>query len=277
MDIRKIIKYIKDNLKFVICLSIFIIILALAFWHENFDTGKPRKTEKYFSEEITETTTETPLVSYSDVKKGLYNYKRIRVEGVVTNIKIDKILSLIEANVWIKDGNEYINDGEYNIYESEVGTNKYNYLLQNLKIGDNCIFSTQGDENYISTIHISDVKITGNTTDLAEIKQTYINGCQNVNINDFIRNPENYKDTDLKISGSIYQVVDENAGNVELLLDTGAENGLLYIRYELPENSNRILEGDNVTVYGHYEFIKSYYSVLGTNKNVPELKAEFIL
>ena len=93
---------------------------------------------------------------------------------------------------------------------------------------------------------------------------------------DVARNPDNFKGVDIAFSGEVFQIVEENDNAVELLLDTGGENGIVYVEYTIPKGENRILKGDHITVYGTFYTMKSYTSVLMSTQNVPSITAKFI-
>lgn len=264
---------------------IFIIIVIVLFIFLSYKAKKIEKTKnttetiiETTTESTTEITTEAPIVSYSDIKSGIYNDKFVKIEGIITDIENIKIISDINVNVWIKDGNRFIDDGVWFIDDEDIGIDNYTYLSQNLKIGDNCIFTTAiNSDGSISSTRIKNVEITGNNTTIEEIKKIYISQCINITGIEIARNPEQYKDTDLSLKGEVFQLVDESNNNIEFLLDTGGDNGIVYVSYTIPGGENRILVGDYVTIYGRYNIMKSYRSVLGTKQNVPSVSAKFLI
>lgn len=269
-----------SNIKIIIYSVILILIFAFIFLtgHSNNVSDGIETTTKQETESYTETTTEIPLVSYNDIETGLYNGKTVKVKGVITNVDIISIISDINLNVWIKDENKVIDEGTWFIDDEKVGLDNFTYLSQNLKIGDNCIFTTSiNSDSSISSTDIKNVEIIQKDTTLDDIKQIYVSSCANININEFIRNPENYRGKNLKIKGNVFQIVSESSTTVDFLLDTGGNNGILYISYDIPKGFNRVLEGDNITVCGCYYKIVDYKSVLGTRQSVPAINARFLI
>lgn len=229
----------------------------------------------------TETTTEIttiPVVIYSDILNGSYNNNYIQIEAVIDTVEKDSILSSINSSVWIKNGDTYVKKDLF-ITSDKLGEDNFNYIYNNLKSGDTCMLTCEVYSD--SSFGISDnskIDIIGNTTSLENIKQIYINHCQTINPEDLARNPEQYmRKTNVKLSGKVFQIVDESGSSVQFLLDTGGNNGIVNVYYSRPENSPRILENDNVTICGTFTHMYDYTSVLGSSKNVPSITCDVIL
>ena len=90
------------------------------------------------------------------------------------------------------------------------------------------------------------------------------------------RNPDNYYDTEFKVSGTVQQLINEDSWHTEFLLNVNGE--LVYISYNRDETfrESRILEGDTITAYGSFYFLTSYETVIGTQNTIPEIHAKLI-
>ena len=107
--------------------------------------------------------------------------------------------------------------------------------------------------------------------DLINVYNTYKSKCLNMNYEDIQRNPQNYEDTSLKLSGSIFQIIDESAYSASYLVST--DFGYVYASWYDDEEirGTRFLEGDNIVLYGDLEMLKTYDTPLGTQNTVPQI------
>lgn len=240
------------------------------------DTTNVNNYTAFAPETTTETTTE-PLVVYSDIKKGSYNNKTVKIEGIVGDIKSDSVS--IKLDTWFN----YNNMLKYNEFLLVTGNddNLCNYVKTNVKTGNSCIFTVQVYEdasNGTSFGSLTDIKVLDKeliTSD--KIKQMYISGCANIPAVDLARSPEQYAyKTDIIFTGKVFQLVNEYDNSVQFLLDTGGENGIVNVYYDRPEGSLRILENDNITIYGTFTHMYDYTSVLGSGKSIPSIVCRFI-
>lgn len=229
------------------------------------------------TEATTETTTEPPLVSYADIESGTYNNSVVKVEGVVSNVEKNDLISNIEFSVWFNNNGNLTNSGTWFLIKDDIGASLFNYLNDNLNEGDNCLFTVGiHKDGSFGGSSLKDAVIIDSATSLDEIKQTYIENCTYVSVSDLARNPAQYKGTDVVLNGEVFQIANETESRVEFLFDTGEDNGIVYISYNFPEGSGRLLEGDKLTIYGTFYIMRSYTSVLGTKQNVPSISALFI-
>lgn len=118
-------------------------------------------------------------------------------------------------------------------------------------------------------------------------REDYIRDCQTYSYEEISRNPNNYKDKKAKFEGEVIQVI-ENGDKVTLRVDITKEanefaeggyiwSNTIYVDYtRKAEDESRVLEGDVITMYGKLNGIKNYMSILGSEVNLPYLKAEYI-
>lgn len=228
----------------------------------------------------TETTTETttiPVVSYADIKNGTYNNQTIKIEGILGNINVDSVS--VSLDTWFN------NNGKLNYNEFLLVTNNdtdlCNYITNNIEPGNSCIFTVNVYEDatvgtsFGSLVGIQ--KLDNALVTAEEIKQLYISGCTKITAAELARNPEQYAyKTDVALSGTVFQIVDENDNSVQFFLDTDGDNGLVNVYYDRPEGASRILEDDNITIYGTFTHMYDYTSVLGSGKSIPSIRCRFI-
>lgn len=93
------------------------------------------------------------------------------------------------------------------------------------------------------------------------------------------RNPQDHIGDKVKLSGSVIQVVEDEDDNSIILLvaiDDSYDDVVLAV-YTPSEDESRILEDDNVTMYGTMGDLVSYTTVLGAEKSVPSLLASKVV
>ena len=104
----------------------------------------------------------------------------------------------------------------------------------------------------------------------------YLDQCIPCTYEDLARDPDVYKGSDISISAEVTMIVEEDGGTQSFLMatmdsDMGVYMGnLIYVQYSRPTGEKRILEGDEVVVYGEYQGLDDWYKV-------PYIKAKYIL
>ena len=76
--------------------------------------------------------------------------------------------------------------------------------------------------------------------------------------------------------GDVFQLISDDGSDIEFLLDTGEENGIVYIKYNREKDEPRILAHDTVKVYGEFGGLTRYNTIFGNEKIVPKLDADFL-
>ena len=107
-------------------------------------------------------------------------------------------------------------------------------------------------------------------------RQNYINSCSTVSYNDVERNPSNYKGRKIKVTGKVIQVVEGWFNTVTLRVESNYNN-IWYVTYTREENESRILEKDNITLYGECKGVKTYTTILGGSETIPSVDAKYII
>lgn len=237
--------------------------------------AEKKSTEESTALETTETSSseDIEVVLFSDIKSGNYNNKKVYIKCVLDNVEQDNIKEGIEFDAWIYDKNETFSPKlNCRIWVDDIAEGKD--LIRNAATGTTVMFKVGiYQDGSIAFSDMSSVFAVENPVDLAEIRNQYKNTCQELEVNELLRNPEKYKYNDLKYSGKILQVVEQatNSGITKLLLDTGKENGIIQIVYNRHVNESRFLENDNITVYGQFYLLDEYISVLGAKQTVPRV------
>lgn len=103
------------------------------------------------------------------------------------------------------------------------------------------------------------------------------NSCISAEYEDVARTPSVYKNKNLVITGTVLQVVENGKSRVFRIADNGDYNNIWYVTYQAKTSTeSRVLEYDNVTIYGICEGTKTYKSVLGQEITVPYLNGVIV-
>lgn len=101
-------------------------------------------------------------------------------------------------------------------------------------------------------------------------RDNYISECVTVAYSDVERNPDTYKGTKIRVSGSVEQVIEGWFNSVTLRLDSNGDTWV--ITYTHKEGESRILDGDYITVYGECDGVTSVTNILGAQMTYPSMK-----
>lgn len=118
------------------------------------------------------------------------------------------------------------------------------------------------------------------TTEFAPKKSVneseYKKQCKSYDYKDILRNPANYSGKKVKLSGNAYQV--QNLGNhFQIILQFESSSGYVLIDYNLSESGKgRILQGDNITVYGTCDGIQQMKTTTGGTTDTVKFSAQFV-
>lgn len=104
----------------------------------------------------------------------------------------------------------------------------------------------------------------------------YKDKCASVDYKDVQRNPNNYKEKYIKATGKVIQVSEGWFNSVTLRVQDSDAN-TWYVTYTYGDGESKILENDNVTVYGKSTGTTTYTSILGTSITIPSISAVYIV
>lgn len=100
--------------------------------------------------------------------------------------------------------------------------------------------------------------------------------AQAISYDELMRNPANYKNQFVVISGKILQVIDSGYGTKSYRIAmNGSYDQVALVSYSGSYPNGNILEDDYITFYGTYKGTTSYTSVLGASITVPSLSSSF--
>lgn len=113
-----------------------------------------------------------------------------------------------------------------------------------------------------------------------EIKQEFISKCERFTYKDIARNPDNFNGKHMKLDGEVIQVSEGLFNSVTLRVSSrkdelGFDEDIYLINYKYSDGESKILEEDNITIWGICSGVTSYKSVLGSTITIPSVDMEY--
>lgn len=106
--------------------------------------------------------------------------------------------------------------------------------------------------------------------------------CQTYTFEQMARNPDNFKGTNVKVTGEVIQALYSN-GSVDLRVNITKEGiystyytDTIYVVYYPEAGEDKILEDDIITIYGTSQGEYTYTSAIGTQVTLPLIQAKYI-
>lgn len=113
-----------------------------------------------------------------------------------------------------------------------------------------------------------------------EEENNYKNSCKSLTFKELARNPDNVKNTKVKLTGEVIQVMEGTTYNAIRLNITKSSYGYysdtVYIKYIPKAGEDKILENDIVTIWGTAQGDCTYTTVLKSEVTLPLIEAKYI-
>lgn len=112
-------------------------------------------------------------------------------------------------------------------------------------------------------------------------KSNYMAKCKSISYKELARNPQKYEGQMIKFTGKVFQVQEGTFSNMYMISVTNKGYGYyddnVYVNYYSFGDETRILEDDIVTFYGEFKGLKTYTTVRGDSRTIPEVTAKYIV
>lgn len=114
-------------------------------------------------------------------------------------------------------------------------------------------------------------------------KQAFISSCQTYTFEQMARNPNNFKGTNVKLTGEVVQVMEGTYSNSLRVNITKKGTystyytDTIYVSYTPKAGEDKILEDDIITIYGTAQGDYSYTSTMGASITLPYINAKYIV
>lgn len=177
-----------------------------------------------------------------------------------TNYATEKTLE--EQKQDLKESFDELKEAVNEIKDDEEVRKSYNNMKESVK-------------KSVDTIIAIENKETGTTTEAILTEEEYKGLCEKFEYKDIARNPKEYENKNVIVTGKVIQVSEGWFNTVRLRVATkGYTDDVYLITYKQVE-SNRILEEDRVTIWGKCTGVTTYTSVLGDNITVPSVEMKY--
>lgn len=112
-------------------------------------------------------------------------------------------------------------------------------------------------------------------------KEDYIASCQEYPYREVLRAPEDFEGKRIVVRGEIQQIIIgsfySSSYEMRVKIDDGGYEDEYYVYYTLNEDEKRLLEEDEIIIYGTLDGVETYETVLGVTKYRPIIRAEYIV
>ena len=105
---------------------------------------------------------------------------------------------------------------------------------------------------------------------------SYIKKCRSYSYEQIQRHPDKFKGKNIKLSGKVVQVMDGWFDSVAFRIEDSSGK-IWYVNYSYSDKEAKILENDNITVYGESAGTETYTTVLGSSQTIPSIDAQYIV
>ena len=113
-------------------------------------------------------------------------------------------------------------------------------------------------------------------------EKDFKSSCQTYTFEQMARNPDNFKGTNVKVTGEVIQAL-YGYGSVSLRVNITKEGNYttyytdtIYVTYTPEEGEDKILEDDIITIYGTSDGEYTYTSTIGASVTLPYIKGKYI-
>ncbi|WP_095171057.1 MULTISPECIES: hypothetical protein [Blautia] len=213
-----------------------------------------------------------PTATYDEILTGKYNGQTVCIDAIIDRIsKPSK--SILDFALWLPSGETYIYDGSCRLPYKVEETIKS--VFDNANNGDIIKYATQiHKDGSFGITGIIDAEVIGQQN-LDDVYAAYKENCIDINYEDLQRNQSDYSGTNFKVSGTVFQIVDESSLSAEYLIST--DSGYIYVTWydNSTARGSRFLENDSVSIYGKFSTLKTYDTLID-QKTVPEISVTFM-
>lgn len=208
--------------------------------------------------------------SYDNVKSGQHKKEYVILPCTIASTEYSKTGNCVTCDAWFTHGDSYVSQS-ITFYLDELK----DYSPKDIHSGDNLkiCFYINSDGSFGSTI--KGFVYTKDDISLDDIYTTYKANCSLIEYENLLRYPDDLKGTTYSFDGKVFQIISEENNYVEMLILYNDSN-LIHVKYFYKDGEPKMIEGDEITVYGTFYYLFSYLTVAGTKKTIPSITAEFV-
>lgn len=201
-----------------------------------------------------------PVVTYDDILTNTYNCENILIDAIVDKVSINN--NSVDFALWYPSNQAYIYD---TCSKDNIPENSTESTFLEIQSGDVIRYSTTiNSDGSFGASRIYSVEIIDHQ-DIDNVHNQFKNTCLDFNYDTIVRNPDNYIDDYVKIYGTVFQIIEESDYSAEYLISTNS--GYIYATWydEKVQRGSRFLEGDAVALYGRFETLRTYDTLISQN------------
>lgn len=113
-----------------------------------------------------------------------------------------------------------------------------------------------------------------------ELEELYKSNCKSIGYDDLARTPGEYEGEYVKFRGKVVQVCYEAESllyySTYRVATSGSYDDVIYIKVDNYGSGTRILEDDWITIYGKFDGLYTYETVMGASRTIPCIIVEYI-
>lgn len=254
-------------------LIVVVVILALA------GSQTQNSTQQSSANEIEEATKNYTFFSSMLKNDSKEKIDKIIASDTITNEELESIYEERE-----KDNTAYETYKIWVFSNEENAKNNNDYEIAEVKKENNNIVVTNAaEEKRIAEQEAEEKRKQEEEIARKQQEETEFKAsCQTYTFEQMARNPENFKGTNVKVTGEVVQALYGTSG-VDLRVNITKEGtyttyytDTIYVVYYPESGEDKILEGDVITIYGTSQGDYTYTSTLGASINLPLVYGKYI-
>jgi len=113
-----------------------------------------------------------------------------------------------------------------------------------------------------------------------EIRELYMDSCSSISYDSLARNPDLYEGARIYFRGYVVQVCSEASSDLYYstyrVATRGHYDNVIYVKIDNYGSGTRILEDDYIELYGTFDGLFSYKTVMGSQLTIPSMIAEYV-
>lgn len=233
------------------------------------------------------------FITPADLQKYSPNLSGVNVYTVaqVDDVEEDQIQITLDSGFMMSDfktSTDYTSvlsdDETIAIYGTVDSYHDYGSMGTSVELSDCHVFATgdaasgyakdTSDESLSQYLTLTGEVANASGDDLSQ--DDYMALCTTPDYESIMRNPDEYEDAYVKVTGSVDQVMEGFLGTYTLYIVDGAGNKW-DVTYYYSDGESHVLEGDNITVYGQCNGTSNSTTVLGKQVTMPSVTGKYIV
>ena len=163
-----------------------------------------------------------------------------------------------------------------NTADSSTGSSKSTISTSGATSGNVSESTSNNATSSKQNTETSIVKETESQKSEDEKMQEFKASCVTLDYKEVLRYPEQYTGNAVVIEGKVVQVIEGLLTNALRVSEIGASDNVWYVTYKSSDVSGRILEDDEITVWGLCKGTHTYSSLFGQQITIPSLSTSYI-